>query len=612
LATRAYQKRRNAQLERRLLREVEPALVLARLHAAATFRDIDPRGALSLAQLPTLLARTWETLLATHPHDTLCGCSSDAVAADCSARQRKVAASATELTAAALRGALGHDPVAARSGPVVPQPRTVVVNRTARERGGVARLRMIETVADAPVGPGSAMAGSADLLIDVRQSSHTIPPQLAAAMVQPLQVTERFHRRESPQHYPDNDRVRVHQLLAWLPPVPAFGVRVFDDLARPAVPPAPSTVEQVGDVITLRNGRLTISVSPDGVMLAQGDRTLARCLALETVADAGDSYTPSLRGAPEPLRLRRVRVGMRGPLRSSVQLWWSWRVGSERLRVRTELQLDAGAESVRCEVRGVNGRQDHRLQLVWHTDVAAPNIMADAAFGPVARTPIPDVPDAVPYERPPTTMPLHRWMMAHTEDRGVTVFSDGLAEGEIRDGRMAVTLLRAIGALSRADLPERPGHAGWPVAIPAAQCQGRFAATVGIALHGPMSIATVDHVEAMADALLLPLTGESWRDLAGPPRVLAGPILAGRGLVASAVTLSASGDTIVLRAVNVSDEATVGSWTLPDAVRWQVRSCRLDGTPLDGEEGQWRSAAPSIDIVAAPRAILTLEAAAVD
>jgi mannosylglycerate hydrolase len=35
-----------------------------------------------------------------------------------------------------------------------------------------------------------------------------------------------------------------------------------------------------------------------------------------------------------------------------------------------------------------------------------------------------------------------------------------------------ITIIRAVGQLSRPDLPTRPGHAGWPVATPLAQCQG--------------------------------------------------------------------------------------------------------------------------------------------
>jgi alpha-mannosidase len=60
---------------------------------------------------------------------------------------------------------------------------------------------------------------------------------------------------------------------------------------------------------------------------------------------------------------------------------------------------------------------------------------------------------------------------------GVTVFSEGLMEYEVlTDGppRVALTLLRCVGALSRDDLATRPGgHAGPGLATPGAQCPGR-------------------------------------------------------------------------------------------------------------------------------------------
>ncbi|MBL0173109.1 MAG: hypothetical protein IPP90_20955 [Gemmatimonadaceae bacterium] len=77
----------------------------------------------------------------THPHDTLCGCSIDAVAAAVATRQRAVADAALELRDAALACALAHDRVAARrsSRRVTPRP---LCETGARARGGMAELRV--------------------------------------------------------------------------------------------------------------------------------------------------------------------------------------------------------------------------------------------------------------------------------------------------------------------------------------------------------------------------------------------------------------------------------------------------------------------------------------
>src|SRR5439155_716194 len=57
--------------------------------------------------------------------------------------------------------------------------------------------------------------------------------------------------------------------------------------------------------------------------------------------------------------------------------------------------------------------------------------------------------------------------------RGLALLAPGFFEYEWTSrGDLIMTLLRAVGELSRGDLPTRPGHAGWPTATPLAQCLG--------------------------------------------------------------------------------------------------------------------------------------------
>ena len=145
LATRAHSKRVNVRVERALLRDVEPWTALAWLHGPSWSSDVAPDGSLTLAQVPALLQHAWQTLLQTHPHDTLCGCAIDDVASDMAARQRRASAMAVELREAALSCALSHDRVAARARAVNPAPLVVLRNRSARTRSGVAVVRLLET-----------------------------------------------------------------------------------------------------------------------------------------------------------------------------------------------------------------------------------------------------------------------------------------------------------------------------------------------------------------------------------------------------------------------------------------------------------------------------------
>lgn len=633
--TRAHEKRRNALLERALCVDAEPWLALALLHGDRSQRPRD--GSIGVELLPPLLAAAWDTLLTTHPHDTLCGCSVDDVARAMEVTQESVNAQQAGLREAALALALRHDRVAARSRR--PDDRLVVVrNRAARARGGIAEIRLLTTIGDVPVGPGSA--GAPPVIASTLDATGTCP--VLIGIVQ-QEISERLvhDRRESPQHYPDDDIVREHRVVAWVPPVPAHGLRVMEcDEQLAAAPgavqpvrrttiasPQPVNVVERGDDIHISNGYLELLANARGLTVRQGERLLPDALSVESVQDWGDSYTPSLRGPVTALALQRVRIRSRGPLRVSVELNWRHterdrvlvpgdverheqvvrsRTRRASVAVTTTLILDAEARHLRCDVRARNDMPDHRLQLVWHTDVqTAATVRADAAFGHVERKPV-DAP-AGSAETPPGTMPLHRWLSSCDTERGATLISDGLAEGEASGARLAVTLVRSIGELSRGDLPERPGHAGWPCRIPLAQCRGTFHARVGLLLHPAWSDETLESIEDATDDLLLPLVGETWRDLSGDARLLPGPELSGFGLRASAVTMARDGKALLLRARNLTDQVRAGAWILPGGHAWRVTECRLDETPVaDAYECLSR-----VEFSVAPRGLLTLRIARV-
>ena len=169
---------------------------------------------------------------------------------------------------------------------------------------------------------------------------------------------------------------------------------------------------------------------------------------------------------------------------------------------------------------------------------------------------------------PPPTAPLHRYVSLFGTSGGATVFSDGLAEYEARDdGTVLVTLVRAVGELSRNDLPERPGHAGWPSPTPGAQCLGPFAARLAIMPHGTRSSPTLAAIEHAADDFLVPLTGFTLRSALRVPDPVEGPELIGEGLIASTIKPSEDGGALALRCVNLTDADVDGAWQAPFELR---------------------------------------------
>lgn len=641
--TRAAQKRRAAQAERALVRDVEPWAALA---AFGTRETADSHAADTRR---ALLDAAWRALLLCHPHDTLCGCSLDGVARAMDARLDEVGTQVDGLRRDARDVVIGHDVVRARGLRTLWRPQVLVRNRAPRARGGVAEVAVDTFVRDVAVGPGSAGPGAAGPVRPVRAPGAPVRLTVGdGGGTVPLQVLGRalaHDRVESPRHYPDDDLVEVARAVVWVPPVPGYGVVGFAlagagdaaTLVQPptGVPPAGPPVPVRAHDGLLDNGRLRVGLDARGrvsLHAVDGDFAITDLIGFEDVGDAGDLYTHSPVGQPLTMvRCVGVRTVDRGPLRATLEARYGLRVPeslaadpddalsrpSRRagravdLSITVRLSLDAAAPFVRVRVTGNNRARDHRLRVVFRTGLADARVVADAAFGPLERRAIVVSPAEAAVERPPATAPLHRYVSLSAAPHGVTIFSDGLAEYEATErGDVAVTLVRAVGELSRPDLPERPGHAGWPAATPEAQCLGPFAAHFAVALHAPNDDATRAAVEHLADDVLLPLAGETLRP-ALHALVGGGSLeLAGDGLTfAAAKPAECGGGWVALRAVNVTARPQLGAWRIVapngglvgDAVRARLDETLADALPVERDRD-----AAVVRFAAGPRETVTI------
>ncbi len=580
LATRAAQKRRNARAERRLVDDVEPWIALA--------RGVDD------AATRALLSATWRTLLLAHPHDTLCGTSIDAVAHAFDTRLATVERESAGLREDAVLALLAHDREHARTNASAWRPAVVIRNPVARARGGVAELTLRATIADVAVGPGSAG----------RQEARR---RLGGWRVEgvPLQILSRrehIELTESPRAYPDADHVAEVRALGWVGEIGGYVVetRLLGGKATTVTAPTPVVVTGT----TLDNGRIRVDVSDDGrVTLADRERsrTVADLLSFERMRDVGDLYTPSLRERLPAPSASRIRVSKRGPLRGEITVDYAIGTG-RRSAIQLVLQLDAGSRALRIHVRGANHERDQRLRVRIATRLSGAYTLADAAFLPVRRTAL-DVSDAdAAMERVVPTAPLHRWVARFTQDAGCALASDGLAEYESTpDGDIVVTLVRSVGELSRADLPERPGHAGWPAPTPDAQCLGAYEARFAVMLVGADAAATRGEIVQFAEDALIPIVGETLRSNLLDARRVGGLELHGAGLVFSAALPAQRDGWCVLRCVNLREESVSGEWRTGWTVEQAVRA-RLDetpGEPLAVHHGV-------VSFVAGPREITTI------
>jgi alpha-mannosidase len=188
--------------------------------------------------------------------------------------------------------------------------------------------------------------------------------------------------------------------------------------------------------------------------------------------------------------------------------------------------------------------------------------------------------------------------------RGLAVFTDGLPEYEAQgNGTIALTLLRAVGALSRGELLARPGHAAWATPVPAAQEPGDHEWHLGFLAVGEEALAQWTPVADAADEFDLPLAARTIRNALALSDSAGGVELEGEGLVATALH-RAPGERagVVLRCVNTLDRATRGVWHFAKPIAAAYRE-RLDGSrsyPLALTGGD------AVEISAEPREIVTV------
>ncbi|HVH10492.1 MAG TPA: glycosyl hydrolase-related protein [Gemmatimonadales bacterium] len=567
--TRAPLKRRYGAAELALARLAEPLAALAR---RAGGHDRRP-----------LLELAWRALAKSQFHDTLAGCASDAVARALEARLEEVEALTREIVRGSVHELVHHDADRARGRAPEWQPSLILWNPAARARRGVVVLDVTLFRRDVAVGPGTPPPPA--------RGPDRRPLLLTTADGRPiaLQVLDRritTERLDASRHYPDQDEVEQVRLAVRAPSVPGLGFATAR-LARGPVPPA----RPAGESARVRgrrllNASLEVTLEPTGALALLDRRSRQRftnVLRLEDGGDAGDTYTYCpLKGdrvarGGAPIAVRRLAAG---PLVAALEAQVA--VG-RRATVRLVVMLSADAPLVRCILEIENRTGWHRLRARVPTGLAGAVAVAGSAFGAVARPPVHVRAGDYPLETPVRTAPAHRFVAAARGPRGLALLAPAFFEYEWTEtGDVVCTLLRAVGELSRDDLPTRPGHAGWPTATPLAQCLGTSRVELALAPVSAAEVERGDVLPSLWEDAFLPLAGFWLRDaeeLPVPPGEIA---LEGSGLVLSAVKPAQQGSPLVLRSYNSTSRPVAGAWRFGEGVRsaHRVRADERESTAL--------------------------------
>jgi 2-O-(6-phospho-alpha-D-mannosyl)-D-glycerate hydrolase len=253
-----------------------------------------------------------------------------------------------------------------------------------------------------------------------------------------------------------------------------------------ATPVGGGAVRADGDG-AIENEHLRVEVATDGSFVVvdkgSGARSGTQNLLVDD-GDRGDEYTYSYAGPTVGSRgtagARRSAIeGDRARVVVDLVLDLPLGLRPDRLARTAEtiacpaeitISLDAGARRVDVALKIDNQARDHRLRVLCDTGTRSLTHIAGTTFAWIDRT------NRVSGQRGWIEQPTPE-RCAHdlvALDGALAVGLDGLRDyAVLHDGRtIAVTLLRAMGWLSRGDMPERRGHAGPALETPSAQMIG--------------------------------------------------------------------------------------------------------------------------------------------
>jgi alpha-mannosidase len=538
LSTRIWLKQRYAQCEDLLARYAEPLTAWAHLARRA-------RGGSGeqIASDRGLLRQAWKLLLQNGPHDSVTGCSVDEVYADVGLRFDRCEQ---------IAEALIYDAIGAVAGLAVPPGvETVLVYNPAHgPRTDVATFRL-------PLQEGRLPTHVLD------EAGNNLPVQAISRGL----------------HSARDSRERVEAAFV-AKDVPGFGYKTFR-VEYDGEEQGTGNREQ-GNVI--ENEFFRVTGEADGTITVEDKRSgtvLRRLNCFEDGGEAGDEYTyepPAndeiIHGPSGPVK---VAVAEAGPVRWTLEVTQTYSLPSrlsEDRKSRSKVLVDCpitsrvrlypGVARVEIETTVVNASEDHRLRVLFPSGLVADRVCSEQHFGVIERPAAPPENDGTWYETPALTQPQKTFTDVSDGSRGLMLANRGLPEYEALTGpdgtvTIALTLLRCVSWLSRADLRNRKDHAGPGMYTPGAQMIGRWTYDYALVPHEDgweKAFAEAHRFARPLRAVRVPGGSGEW------PREKQLLSISSPEVVLSALKLAEDGDAVIARVYNIADQPTASGVAL--------------------------------------------------
>ncbi len=322
----------------------------------------------------------------------------------------------------------------------------------------------------------------------------------------------------------------------------------------------------------------------------------------EDIGDRGDEYTfGEIR--PEKARVKRVKRNIitKGQVfaeieqRVTLELFEGLddarekRTGKVEMEIASRFRFYRSTRRIDITTRFTNMARDHRLRVCFDIPFHADSTKTATHFGYVERQGAPEeIPEPAELdrthssypERPSGVQPQKGFIRVDNPNGpdGITVFNKGMPEVELVNGqRIAITMLRSVGWLSRSDFPERPIHAGPAEETPGAQELGvEYKLHYGFAIH-PKSESislSADYADSTAEEVLT-IALEKKR----APEELLQPIVTIDNSAIRISSLRVCEESMLLTLYNITTDAQQATVTLAPNVT-HATSVRIDGTSI--------------------------------
>ncbi len=421
------------------------------------------------------LDQAWKILLQSQFHDTLAGTTCDEAQQEQALRIRAVNTISREVVQAAVNTLLdaGDDAGGAEG-------RLLLWNPVKRKRAGVVTAMLTFFRRDILVGAPDGRTprtGVGAAPFGLRTAGGQVLP------VQVLAVRRDQERRDDLHRYPDQDEVDRVWIAVRAPKLPGLGLATLQVVPSPDPADGPLLVSAPD---TISNELVAARTSPEG-SITLADRTtgtsLAGLLRFVDEPDQGDLYTCSPGGSPQQGTISPLgqAIHANGSLIGALETRWSVRLPSGRLDARMVTALQAGSSLLTVRIDLQNPGPDHRLRLAF--PAGRGKVIAGGTVGLDLTAPVPEAPPVAAIEREVKTAPAQRFVAAQGPAGVLAVFAPGFFEYEwTPHGVLLISVLRGVGELTRDGLPERPGHAAWPVPTPEAQEPGQHRLELALAL----------------------------------------------------------------------------------------------------------------------------------